>query len=97
MGGGVGVKNDDVVEVGADALEAFDDLLCYCNGPAWGGAAASRDNKPFEELVGRVEGGYGNDIPVDGDPVERRHKIEQESLRHLPKELRSSSTWGMGS
>ena len=38
--GGAGVENDDVVEVGSDAVEGFDDLVDDFDEPPWSSAAS---------------------------------------------------------
>ena len=53
--GGVGVEDDDVVEVRGDAFRAFDDLVNNLKEPTGGGTAALRHHKPLEELVWRAK------------------------------------------
>ena len=45
---GIGVEDDDVVEIRGDEFQAFDDLVDNLDEPAGGGAAALRHNKPLE-------------------------------------------------
>ena len=49
-GGGCGVRivDYDVVKVGGDALQAFDDLVDHLDKPARGGTAALRHDEPLE-------------------------------------------------
>ena len=47
MGRGVGVEDDDVVEVGADAVEFFDDLVGDLDKPPGRGVAALGPDEPL--------------------------------------------------
>ena len=50
--GGVGVEDDDVVEVGSNAVEAFDDLVDDLDEPPWSNAASLCHCQPLEETCG---------------------------------------------
>ena len=50
--GGLGVADDDVVEVRSGALQAFDDQVKDLSEPTGGGTAALRHHKPLEEPSG---------------------------------------------
>ena len=50
--GGVGVEEDDVVEVGSDAVEDVDDLVDNLNEPPWSSAASLRHKQPLKEVRG---------------------------------------------
>ena len=65
--GGVGVEDDDVVEVRGDAFQAFGDLVNDLNEPIGGGTAALRHHKPLEESVWRAKRRQWDGILVDGD------------------------------
>ena len=69
MVGGVGVEDDDVVEVRGDAFHSFGDLvlmaLTNLNEPTGGGTAALRHHKPFEEPVWRANRRQRDGILVD--------------------------------
>ena len=75
MGRGVGVEDGDVVEVGGDAVEVFDDLVDDLDEPPGRGVAALKHDDPFEESSGGSEGGEWYGVLVDGYLVERRHKV----------------------
>ena len=51
VGCGVGIVDDDVVNVGGDAFQAFDGLVNNLDGPAGGGAAAVRHGEPLESPI----------------------------------------------
>ena len=70
MGNRVGVENDDVVKVGADASEVFDDLVDNLDEPPWRGTAALRHDEAFEKPIGCAERGEGDGDHID-DLVER--------------------------
>ena len=53
--GGVGVKDDDVVEVSSDAVEALGDLVDDLDEPAWNSAASLWHSQPPEEARGCAE------------------------------------------
>ena len=75
--GGVGVEDDDVVEVRDDAFKAFDDLVNDHNKPTEGGTGALRHHKPLEEPVWRAKRRQRDGILVDGDLVERGDQVEE--------------------
>ena len=92
-----GIEDDDVVEVCGDPLQAFDDLVDDLDEPAGGGAAALRHYKPSEEPVGGAERLQWDGVLVDRDLVKEETRSKREKMWPLPKESRTSSTWGMGS
>ena len=51
---GVGVEDDDVVEVGS-AVESFDNLADDLDEPPWSSAASLRHNQPHEMTLGCAE------------------------------------------
>ena len=71
MGSRVGVEHDDVVKVGGDAFEVFDDLVDDLDEPPGRGIAALRHDEPFEKSGGCGERGEGDGVLIDGDLVER--------------------------
>ena len=74
---GVGVEDDDVVEVGGDAFEVFDDLADDLDEPPGRRVATLRHDEPLEEAGGGAEGGEWYGDLVDVYLVERRYKVEQ--------------------
>ena len=70
MGSRVGVEHDDVVKVGGDAFEVFDDLVDDLDEPPGQGTAALRRDEPFEKPGGCAERGEGDGVLIDGDLVE---------------------------
>ena len=94
---GVGVEDDDVVEVGGDAIQVLDDFVDDLDEPPGRGVAASRHEEAPEESRGGEEGGEWYGVLVDGSLVEQRHKVEQgKNMRSFIRESRTSSTRGMG-
>ena len=75
--GGVGVEDDDVVEVRGDGFQAFDYLVNNLNEPTGGGTAALRHHKPLEEPVWRAKRRQRDGILVDGDLVELGDQVEE--------------------
>ena len=71
MGSRVGVEHDDVVKVGGDAFEVFDDLVDDLDEPPGRGTAALRHDEPFEKPRGCAERGEGDVVLIGGDLVER--------------------------
>eukprot|EP00904_Undaria_pinnatifida_P010008 jgi/Undpi1/6137/HiC_scaffold_20.g08622.m1 len=66
---GVGVEDDDVVEVGGDAFEVFDDLVDYLDEPPGRGVATLRHDEPLKrregvQKVARLECRDGCNIAV---------------------------------
>ena len=76
MGSWVGVAHDDVVKVGGDAFNLFDDLIVYLDKPPGRGTAALRDDEPFEKPGGCAERGEGDGVLIDGDLVEQGYQVE---------------------
>lgn len=98
VGRGVGIEHNDIVEVGENAIEAFDDLLIGdCNEPTGRrcGAAAVWHDEPTKRSSGSAEDGEGDGVLVYGDLVEQRHEAGQGGKAPLPGELTTSSTRGM--
>ena len=55
VGCGVRIVDDDVVNVGGDAFQVFDDLGNHLDEPAGGGAAALRHDEPLQPPIGHAE------------------------------------------
>ena len=97
MGNRVGVENDDVVKVGADASEVFDDLVDSLDEPPWRGTAALRHDEAFEKPIGCANGVRG---VVSISMViwwNEGTGSNRENIRLFPRESRTSSTRGMAS
>ena len=77
MSRGNGVEDDDVVEVGGDAIEVFGDLVDDLDEPPGRDVATLMHDEPLEESGGGAEGGEWYGVLVDNYLVERRHKVEQ--------------------
>ena len=61
--GGVGIEDDDVVEVGSDAVEALDELVDDLDEPPRRSAASLWHNQPLEESHGCAESRYEVSCP----------------------------------
>lgn len=48
MKGVIGVDDDDVVDVGSDAVQVLDDLVADLNQPVWSSAASLGQTQPLE-------------------------------------------------
>ena len=92
----VGVEDDDVVEVGGDAIEVCEDLVDDLDKPPRRGVAALGHDEPLEESGGGAEGGELYDVLVDGYLVERRHKVEQGKFTPFSQEIKELFDAGDG-
>ena len=93
---GVGVEDDDVVEVGGDAFEVFDDLVDYLDEPPGRGVATLRHDEPLKRREGVqkvVSGMVSLSMVVWWNEDARSNR---EYMRPFPRESRTSSTRGMG-
>ena len=77
MSSKIRIENDDVVEVGGDVGEAFDDLVDILDEPFWRRAASLWHDKPVEEALGRAESREGDRVLVDRGLMERREQIKE--------------------
>ena len=95
--GGVGVEDDDGVEVHSDAFQAFVDLVDDFNEPTGGSAAALRYHKPLEQRAWCAERRQKGGVLVDSDLVKLGDQVEEEKNAPFSKQSKTSSMRGMGS
>ena len=77
MRGEVGVDNDDVVEVGSDAVEASDDLVDDLDERLGNSAASLSPNQPLEERRGCAESSEGYRVLGHCYLMKRQDEVEE--------------------
>ena len=75
--GRVGLKDDDVVEVGSDTVEALDDLVDDLDETPWRNAASLWRNQPLEEARGRAESSERYRVLMNCYLKKRRDEVEK--------------------
>ena len=75
--GGIGVEDDDAVEVRGDAFQASDDFVSGLNEPTGGGIAALRYHKSLEQPVWCADHRQRDGVLADDDPVKQRDQVEE--------------------
>ena len=75
--GGVGVEDDDAINVGSNAVEALDDLVDDLDEPPWSRAASLWHYQPLEETRGCAEGIKRYRVRIHCYLMKRRDEIEE--------------------
>ena len=77
MKGGVDVEDNDVVELGNDAVEAFDNFVDDLDEPPWTSAASLCHNQPLEDKRGCAESSERYRVLVHYYLMERRDELKE--------------------